>query len=118
MHPVRYFLRLKGPLADDRTAQMLHVLLAALAFWLAAGWVANTVRSGDLPTDIVRSSGRATPLDSAAPARHFRRASLAYLAGTDLGDAHLLFLWRAQPGSAALRVLASLGGGSSDTKPP
>ena len=38
---VSHFMRLRGPLAGDRTAQMLHALLLLIAVWTAASWIAT-----------------------------------------------------------------------------
>ncbi len=64
---------------------MLHVLLAALAVWLAAGWVA-TIPFAPLSfprifNPMVQESGYVAALVLLRRG-HFRRASLTYLAGT------------------------------------
>ena len=38
---VTLFIGLRGSLAADRTARMLHALLVSLAVWMAAGWLAT-----------------------------------------------------------------------------
>ena len=38
---VSRFVRLRGPLAGDRTAQMFHALLLLIAVWTAAAWIAT-----------------------------------------------------------------------------
>ena len=64
---------------------MLHVLLAALAFWLAAGWVATIpfapVTFPRILNPLLLETSYATGL-VLLRLGHFRRASLAYLAGT------------------------------------
>jgi hypothetical protein len=41
MHRVTLFIGLRGSLAADQTARMLHVLLATLAVWMTAGFIAT-----------------------------------------------------------------------------
>ncbi len=76
---------LRGPLADDQTARMLHVLLVTLVAWMAAGWVA-TIPFAQVsfprifnPLLLEANYGAALVLLRFG---HFRRASLVYLAGT------------------------------------
>jgi signal transduction histidine kinase/CheY-like chemotaxis protein len=87
MNRVAPFIGLRGSLANNQTARMLHLLLAALAVWIAAAWAAAT------PFAQVRFSfprifyplllevSYATALVMLRLG-HFQRASLAYLAGT------------------------------------
>jgi signal transduction histidine kinase/CheY-like chemotaxis protein len=81
---VTLFFRLRGPLAADPTARMLHVLLATLAVWLAATFVATIpFARASFPrifNPIVLETGYVTAL-VALGLGHFRRASLAYVAG-------------------------------------
>ena len=115
IHRVTLFVGLRGSLADDQTARMLHVLLATLAVWMAAG---GSPRYRSLRVSFPRIFNPARPgselrhCTRAAPARPLpARQSGLPRRHLDLGDARLLFLRRCtQPGSAALRVLASLGG--------
>ncbi len=115
IHRVTPFIGLRGPLAADQTARMLHVLLVTLAVWIAAGWVATIpfarVSFPRIFYTAVLEASYATAL-VLLRLGHFRRASLAYLAGTWIWATLVCsFLRRyTQPGSAALRVLASLGG--------
>ncbi len=82
---VALVIGLRGPLAADSTARMLHLLLSTLAVWMGAGWVAT------IPFAAVSFTRMFDPLlleVSYATALvllrlgHFRRASLAYLTGT------------------------------------
>ena len=84
-HRVTLLIGLRGSLAHDHTARILHVLVAALALWLAAGWVLT------IPFAPKTFSRYFSPLVQEASyvtalvllrLGHFRRASLAYLAGT------------------------------------
>ncbi len=76
---------LRGSLADDQTARMLHLLLVTLAVWLAAAWVATIPFA---PASFPRIFNTALIEASYATALvllrlgRFRPASLAYLAGT------------------------------------
>ena len=85
IHRVTLFIGLRGSLAADQTAKMLHVLLAALAVWLAAAWVATIPFA---PVSFPRIFNPLVVEVSYAIALvllrlgHFRRASLAYLTGT------------------------------------
>lgn len=109
IHRVTRFIGLRGSLAADPTARMLHVLLATLLVWLAAAFVATIPFA---PMSFPRIFNTAVQETCYATALvllrlgHFRRATLAYLAGT--------WIWatlrRTQPWSTALRVLASFGG--------
>jgi signal transduction histidine kinase/ActR/RegA family two-component response regulator len=78
-------LGLRGSLADDRTARTLHVLLASLAVWLAAGWVATIpfapMSFPRIFNPVVQEASYATGL-VLLRLGHFRLASLAYLAAT------------------------------------
>ena len=85
MKRVTAFIELRGSLAGDQTARMLHLLLVALAVWLAAGWAAT------IPFAPVSFPRIFNPLVLEASyvialvllrLGHFRPASLAYLAGT------------------------------------
>jgi hypothetical protein len=82
---VATFIGLRGSLAADQTARMLHVLLAALAVWMAAAWVATIpfaqVSFPRIFHPLVLEASYATAL-VLLQLGHFRRASLAYLAGT------------------------------------
>ena len=108
-------LRLRGPLADDPTAKLLHAILAALAVWLAVGWVVTIPLA---PVNFIRVFLPGVLQASYAAALvllrlgYFQRASLAYLFGTWMwATLHLLFPWRCTKlGSAALRVAAGFGG--------
>jgi signal transduction histidine kinase/ActR/RegA family two-component response regulator len=75
---------LRGPLADDQAARMLHILLAALGVWLVAGWVA-TIPSArvSFPRIFYPALLEASYIIALVLLRlgHFPRASLAYLAG-------------------------------------
>ena len=89
--------------------ECLHVLLATLLVWLTAAFVATIPFA---PMSFPRIFNTAVQETCYATALvllrlgHFRRATLAYLAGT--------WIWatlrRTQPGSTTLRVLASFGG--------
>ena len=82
---VALFIGLRGSLAADRTARMLHVLLSALFVWMAAAWVATvpfaTMSFPRVFYPLVLEVSYATAL-VLLRFGHFRRASLAYLAGT------------------------------------
>ena len=84
-HRVTLFIGLRGSLADDRTARMLHVLLVSLAVWMAAAWLATIpFAPKSFPrifNTVVLVACYATGL-VLLRLGHFRRASLAYLAGT------------------------------------
>ncbi len=85
LHRVTPFIGLRGSLAADQTARMLHVLLVTLAVWLAAAWVSTIPFA---PVSFPRIFNPLVVEASYAAALvllrlgHFRRASLAYLAGT------------------------------------
>jgi hypothetical protein len=114
-HRVTLFIGLRGSLADDRTARMLHVLLVSLAVWMAAAWLATIpFAPKSFPrifNTVVLVACYATGL-VLLRLGHFRRASLAYLAGTWIWATLVssFFGGVRSPGSTALRVLASLGG--------
>ena len=84
-HRVTRFIGLRGSLADDQTAKILHVLLAALVVWLAAGWIATIPAApASFPrifNPLVQEASYVTAL-VLLRLGHFQRASLAYLAGT------------------------------------
>jgi signal transduction histidine kinase/CheY-like chemotaxis protein len=82
---VTLFVGLRGSLASDQTARMLHVLLVTLAVWMAIMWV-STIPFAQVslprifnPLVLELSYAGALLLLRLG---HFRRASLAYLAGT------------------------------------
>jgi signal transduction histidine kinase/CheY-like chemotaxis protein len=85
IHHVRLFTGLRGSLAADQTARMLHVLLAAMVVWLAAGWIATIPFA---PRSFLRVFNTAVQEASYVTALvllrlgKFRPASLAYLTGT------------------------------------
>ena len=85
IHRVTQFIGLRGSLGTDQTARMLHVLLATLAVWMAAGWVVTIPFA---PVSFPRIFNPLVMEVSYVIAvvllrlGHFRRASLAYLAGT------------------------------------
>jgi len=79
------FIGLRGSLADDRTARMLHVLLATLTVWMAAAFC-FTIPFAPMSfprifNSFVLEASYATAL-VLLWLGHFRRASLAYLSGT------------------------------------
>jgi PAS domain S-box-containing protein len=82
---VTLFIGLRGSLAADQTARMLHVLLAVLFVWLAAGWVATipfaALSFPRIFNALVVQVSYAIAL-VLLRLGHFQRASLAYLAGT------------------------------------
>jgi signal transduction histidine kinase/CheY-like chemotaxis protein len=84
-HRVTLFVGLRGPLAADPTARMLHVLLATLFVWLAAAFVATIpLASISFPrifNSLVLETSYAIAL-VLLRLGHFRPASLAYLIGT------------------------------------
>src|SRR6185503_3114955 len=84
MHRVTLFIGLRGSLAADRTARMLHVLLVSLIVWLAAGWLSTIpFAQTSFPrifNTVVLAASYTTAL-VLLRLGHFRRASLAYLAG-------------------------------------
>uniref|UniRef100_Q021V8 histidine kinase n=1 Tax=Solibacter usitatus (strain Ellin6076) TaxID=234267 RepID=Q021V8_SOLUE len=82
---VRLVIGLRGSLAADQTARMLHVLLATLLLWMAAGFV-STIPFAPMSfprifNSLVLEVCYATAL-VLLRLGHFRRASRAYLAGT------------------------------------
>jgi len=85
IHRVTLFIGLRGSLAADETARILHVLIATLAVWLAAGWVATIpfapMSFPRIFNPVVMEASYATAL-VLLRLGHFRRASLAYLAAT------------------------------------
>jgi signal transduction histidine kinase len=85
IHRLTLFIGLRGSLADDRTARMLHVLLATLAVWIAAAFVSTIpFAPKSLPrifNTVVLVASYATGL-VLLRLGHFRPATLAYLAGT------------------------------------
>jgi PAS domain S-box-containing protein len=84
-HRVLPFIELRGSLAADHTARMLHVLLASLALWMAAAFVFTIpfapVSFPRIFNTAVVEAGYATAL-VVLRLGNFRRASLAYLTGT------------------------------------
>jgi len=82
---VTLFIGLRGSLAADRTARMLHVLLATLTVWMAAAFCFTIpLAPMSFPrifNSFVLEASYATAL-VLLHLGHFRRASLAYLAGT------------------------------------
>lgn len=78
-------LRLRGPLADDHTAQMLHALLVVVAVWMAVGFLVTlnlgpiTFSRVALPLILQASLFAAMMLVRLG---NFHGASLVYLAGT------------------------------------
>jgi hypothetical protein len=115
IHRVMPCIGLRGSLAADRTARMLHLLLATLAVWMAAAFFSTIPFAAmSFSTDIQygRCGSELRHCTRVAPARPLpARQSGLPRRHLDLGDARLLFLWRCtQPGSAALRVLAGFGG--------
>jgi signal transduction histidine kinase/CheY-like chemotaxis protein len=85
LHRLTLLIGLRGSLAVDQTARMLQVLLVALVVWMAAAWVATILFA---PVSFPRNFNTFVLEASYATALvllrldHFRRASLAYLAGT------------------------------------
>src|SRR5215469_14589345 len=81
---VPLFIGLRGSLAGDQTARTLHVLLAALAAWLVAGWIATIpfarVSFQRIFFPIVLEANYIIAL-VLLRLGHFRRASLGYLTG-------------------------------------
>ena len=79
------FIGLRGSLAADQSARMLHVLLATLVVWMAAAFCATIpfaeVSFPRIFNSLVVEASYATAL-VLLRLGHFRRASLAYLAGT------------------------------------
>ena len=84
-HRVTRFIGLRGSLAADETARMLHVLLATLFVWMAAMWVATIpfapMSFPRIFNSLVVEACYATAL-VVLWLGNFRRASLAYLTGT------------------------------------
>ena len=79
------FIGLQGSLAADRKARVLHVLLASLAVWLAAGFLITIpFAPSSFPrylNALVQETCYVTALVLLRRG-HFRRASLTYLTGT------------------------------------
>ena len=104
-HRLTPFIELRGSLSEDQPARILHVLLAALAVWMAAGWVATipfAIKS--LPrylNPLVQEASYVTAL-VLLRLGHFRRASLAYLAGTWIWASLISFSFGGVHGSGAL----------------
>ncbi len=85
VHRVTRFIGLRGSLAADRTARMLHILLATLVVWMAAAWVATIPFAPiSFPRIFNPALLEASYFTALVLLRlgHFRRASLAYLTGT------------------------------------
>jgi hypothetical protein len=89
IHRVTLFIGLRGPLAADPTARLLHVLLATLFVWMAVLWVATTpFAQVQVRFSFPRIFNPSVLEVSYATALvllrlgNFRQASLAYLAGT------------------------------------
>ena len=84
-HRVTLLVGLRGSLAADPTARMLHVLLATLAVWIAAAFVCTIpfapVSFPRIFNTVVLVASYATGLVLLRLGQ-FRAASLAYLAGT------------------------------------
>ena len=82
---VGLFIGLRGSLAADETARMLHVLLVTLVVWMAAGWVATipfvSISFPRIFNPVLQEASYATAL-VLLRLGHFRRAGLAYLVGT------------------------------------
>ncbi len=79
------FIGLQGSLAADRTARVLHVLLAGLAVWLAAGFLITIPFAPSSFSRYFNALVEETCYVTALVLLrrgHFRRASLAYLTGT------------------------------------
>jgi PAS domain S-box-containing protein len=84
LHRVTPFIALRGPLATDPTARMLHILLATLAVWIVTGFF-TTIPFAQvsfpgmvLPAVLIISYATALVLLRLG---HFRPACLAYIAG-------------------------------------
>ncbi len=81
---ITLFIGLRGPLASDPRARMLHVLLVTLIVWVAAGWVATIPFARvSFPRVFYTALAEASYIGALVLLRlgHFRRASLTYLAG-------------------------------------
>ena len=105
IHRVMLFIGLRGSLADDQKARVLHVLLATLAVWLAAGWVATIpFAPQSFPryfNPLVQETSYVTALVLLRRG-HFRRASLAYLSGTWMWATLICFSAGFKEGGGAL----------------
>jgi signal transduction histidine kinase/CheY-like chemotaxis protein len=105
MNRVTQYIGLRGSLAADQTARMLHLLLAILAVWLAAGWVATipfaTMSLPRIFNPVVQESSYVIAL-VLLRLGSFRRASLAYLAGTWMWATLVCFSFGAVQSSGAL----------------
>ncbi len=85
IYRVPQFLGLRGSLAADQTAGMLHVLLVALTAWMAAAWVATIpFAQVSFPRIFYPAVVEASYATALVVLRlgNFRRASLVYLIGT------------------------------------
>ncbi len=85
LHRLPLFSGLRGSLADDQTARMLHVLLAGLLVWILAAFLATIpLAPVSFPRIFNTFVLEAMYVTALALLRlgHFRRASLAYLTGT------------------------------------
>ncbi len=85
MNRVTPFIGLRGSLAGDPTARMLHVLLVTLTVWMAAAWVATIpFARPSFPRIFNVAVLEASYVTALVLLRlgHFRRASLTYFAGT------------------------------------
>jgi PAS domain S-box-containing protein len=84
-HRLTRFIGLRGSLAADQTARMLHVLLVTLTVWMAAAFCATIpfaqVSFPRIFNSVVLLVSYATAL-VLLRLGNFRRASLAYLTGT------------------------------------
>ena len=84
VHRVSHFMRLRGPLADDPTAQMLHALLLLIGVWTGMSWITTLHLA---PITFARILNVAVLEASLAAALvvlrlgYFRSASIIHLAG-------------------------------------
>ncbi len=105
VHRFALFMGLRGSLAADPTARILHLLLATVAVWMAAGWVATIpFATKSFPryfNPLVQEASYVTAL-VLLRLGHFRRASLAYLAGTWIWASLISFSYGGIHGSGAL----------------
>ena len=114
-------LRLRGPLAADPTARMLHALLVILVLLSVAVWVATIpiarVSFARIFDTAVLEASYATAL-VLLQFGDFRRASLAYVAGIWSWATLVFFSYGGihSPGRCSTCHLPSRRLGSSDTK--
>ena len=103
-------MRLRGPLADDRTAQMLHALLLVIGVWTAASSISTLpfapITFPRIALVVVLEVSLAAAL-VVLRLGHFRRASMVHLAGVWIW-ATLIFIFFGGVPSTGMVLYVSL----------